>query len=70
MQCFVVKEGQRCTHDSDNSIMPGLFIPVVRPDAKGWICPDCIYDMYQAITMQDLKPVTRTPEQVRREMGL
>jgi hypothetical protein len=79
MQCIIVKEGSRCINDSVLSGLPlnhtpGLTLPIVRTDAIGYICGDCIYDLYQALTARDLTPTsqgqTRIPDQVRKEMGL
>lgn len=69
MQCVIVKEGQRCQHDSASHLAGGLSIPLVKADTKAWVCADCIYDLYQAITVRDFPQGTLTPEQVRREFG-
>lgn len=71
MQCVVVKAGTRCTNDS-KSFAYGLTLPLVKPETTAYICGDCIYDMYQAMTARDIAHATggRTVEQVRKEMGL
>lgn len=69
MQCVIVKAGQRCTHDSASHLAGGLQLPIVKPDTKVWLCADCIYDLYQAITVRDFPQGALTPDQVRKEFG-
>lgn len=68
MQCVVVKSGTRCTNQSE-SFPYGLSVPLVKPEAVAWLCGDCIYDMYTAMTAGDFptgaKPLT--PEQIKKE---
>lgn len=67
MQCVVVKSGQRCTNDS-RTFPYGLEVPFVKPEAKAWLCGDCIYDMYQAMTAGDFsQPGVLTPDQIKKE---
>lgn len=69
MQCILVKEGIRCLHDSNHHMAGGLSLPIIKPDTKAWLCADCIYDLYQAITVRDFPSGALTPEQVRKEFG-
>jgi hypothetical protein len=71
MQCILVKEGQRCTNVAGDFMTQGVQLPIVKPDAIGYICGDCIYNLYQAITARDLVPnKVASADQVRKEMGL
>lgn len=80
MQCVLVKQSVRCTHTHDQPPY-GLQVPLVRPDALGFICYDCIGDLYEAMIAQDrgaqlvrgaATPTTQAQvqAQVRKEMGL
>lgn len=69
MQCIVIKSAVRCTNDS-TSFAYGLTLPIIKPEAQAYICGDCIYDMYQAMTARDVPTQLTTPEQARKELGL
>lgn len=70
MQCILVKAGQRCQNDS-NTFPYGLQVPIIKPEALAWICGDCIYEMYSAMTIKDFQGRTAplTPEQIKKEFG-
>lgn len=67
MRCVVVKAAQRCTNDSA-TFAYGLSVPLVKPEAVAWLCGDCIYDMYSAMTAKDFQHTAPlTPEQIKKE---
>lgn len=69
MQCILVKAGERCTNDS-KTFSYGLSVPLIKPEAVAWLCGDCIYDMYSAMTAKDFQrhnTAPLTPEQIKKE---
>lgn len=66
MQCIVVKDSIRCPADSTTTY--GLTIPIVKPDAKVFLCATCILDLSFAVTQHE--PMSVSPQQARREAGL
>lgn len=66
MQCIVVKDSQRCQADSATTY--GLTIPIVKPEAKVFLCATCILDLSFAVTQHE--PMSVTPQQAKKEMGL